>query len=78
MDTINDYNAIDDYTTINDNYITIDSISKYSRWYDLEHHVNYDGLEIYNYFTNDEYVDNDNLTSSQYFNIMEFLSFFMK
>ena len=70
---INDYHTIDDYTTINNDYITIDSISNYityniwNNMYDLEHHVNYAGLEIYNYF------DTDFLTTWQYSNIMSFL-----
>jgi hypothetical protein len=68
--TINDYHTIDDYTTINNDYITFDTISNYIRyniWNDLEHHVNYAGLEIYNY------IDNDFLTTFQYSNIMGFL-----
>ena len=67
---INDYHTIDDYTKINNDYITIDSISNYityNIWYDLEHHVNYAGLEIYNYF------DTDFVTTLQYSNIMSFL-----
>jgi hypothetical protein len=71
--TINDYNTIDDYTTINNDYITFDTISNYIRYniwdnmYYLEHHVNYAGLEIYNY------IDTEFVTALQYFNIMGFL-----
>ena len=70
---INDYHTIDDYTTINNDYITFESISNYityniwNNMYDLEHHVNYAGLEIYNYF------DTDFVTTLQYSNIMSFL-----
>lgn len=68
----------DDDIIINSDYITIDdygSGSNYIRYnvlnsmYDLANHINYQGLEIYNYIT---YSD-EPLTADQYDKVMSFL-----
>ena len=68
----------DDDTIINSDYITIDAYAsdanyiRYNVWNnmnDLANHVNYQGLEIYNYIS---YSDAP-LTADQYGKVMSFL-----
>ena len=67
MDTTNDI-----YDDINSDYININNYIRYNVWnnmYDLANHINYQGLEIYNYIT---YSDAP-LTADQYGKVMSFL-----
>ena len=72
MDTTND--IYDDDIIINSDYITIDayasvSLNAWNNMNRLANCINYQGIEIYNYFT---YSDAP-LTADQYARVMSFL-----